>query len=439
MAASTIPNVRMLVQYRPILQQRPRLATLPGAVLLVWLSAVMVLDWWLPDGAGSRAVPHALRLGLVVLLCVYCVGQLRTLSRSRVAWFQLLWLVFMCVSFVSTDYLDSASALYVGYYALWIVVFWGAYCLSANCHLTPRQVALAGTVLNAVTCVYDILFIYLGRRPGQPYAPVSTNPFSLGEAYVLLWFLLMQVLAPIRASGAVVALTSIVVVIFGLERGAFISMLLGLLVYTSVQAYIRPRSKKRGIKWLVPTLLAVGLACYLTVGGMIARWAVLSNPAIAGSGRLRFWTVIFNDWSNADAATKLFGSGPRTVQMLLGPSVVFAHNDFLEQLHCFGLLGAVLFIGVCAAMLRECYLLVKLRSTHADVFCAATAVFISTGLYCIASYATSTVWFSVAAGVALGTGRRQRYVCGPGRFRLFAVRELHENPLLRQLGSRPSR
>lgn len=439
MATIGLLSTKAIGQYHLPRQPRVHLTTLPGAVLLTWLAGVALLDWWFPIDTTNRAFPQTLRLVLVVLLSVYCLSVLPTLMRIKVAWFQLLWLIFMCARFLYTDSLEREDALYVGYYAIWIVVFWAAYCLSSRGHITTHQVAFAGTLMNAVTCVYDILFIYLGRRPGQPDAPVASGLFSLGEAYVLLWFLLMQALAPIKAFGAVVALTSVVVVIFGLERGALISMLLGLFVYSWVHAYIKHRTKRSGIRWLIPTLIAISLACYVAAGEIVARWSDLSDPAKAGSGRLRFWTTIADNWLNADVVTKLIGSGPRTVQVLLGNAVAFAHNDLLEQLHCFGIFGALLYVLVCLALLRECYLLIKRRSAHADVFCAATVVFISTGLYCIASYATSTVWFSLAAGVTLGTHTKSLRRKRTRIFRLIPFPNSHENPLLRQLGRRPVR
>jgi len=401
LTATSFPLIAPRMPLKPRLLRR---SVIPGTLLLVGLAAGLLSDLWFavdPENPGLRFWPQTIRLAFIAVMCGYTSSHLARLFRLNIVRFQAVWLLVMIGRLLFQPDFDRPQALYVAYYTFWIVVFWTVYCMVDCGRLNVKQVAVVGTLMNALMSSRVLLFIFSGVWIGSPVLNLNLNGRVTDQGYILLWFTLMQLAAPIGLVGGMVAVTSMIAVVLTLERGTLISLLVGLLVYATIQAYLVPRHRKRILIWSFSSLAVVGITMWMSADRILARWLDLSNSKTAGSGRLTFWSEITNNWVNSDLFTKIFGFGPLSVQNVVGTTAKFAHNDFLEQLQCFGLLGALLFIGVCCAMLRTCYQLVRNRSGAASVFCAATAVFISTGLYCVLSDSMNTVWFSVIAATML--------------------------------------
>jgi len=367
-----------------------------------------------------RFWPQMLRLAILAGLCMYTAANIGRLLRVNVVRLQFGWLSLILGSLLFQSQVDRPQALYVAYYVFWIVVFWAVLCMVDRGYLTTKQVALVGTLMNLIMSARLLVFIASGVWIGRAQASVGPKDRITDQGYVLLWFTLMQLLEPVGFIGKAVAVTSMVAVVLTLERGSLISLLVGLLIYSAIQAYLVPRQRKRIAILSSSSLIAISFAIWMSADRIAVRWLDLSNSKTAGSGRLSFWSSITTAWMNSDLVTKIFGFGPLSVQNEVGTFVVFAHNDFLEQLHCFGILGVLFYVAICVAMLIEGFRLVKSRSNMASVFCAAAAVFISTGLYLSEVCSTDMVWFAIVAGTALASARfrERKVVRSMPRFRI---------------------
>jgi hypothetical protein len=344
-------------------------------------------------------------LAILLILCAYASTHMGRLLRHNIVRFQLAWLSVIFLRFLVGAQFDRPYAVYVAYYAFWMVVFWAVCSMAETGRLSAKQVAVTGTIMNALMSARLFFFFFSGKWIGMTLTTSAPKDRVTDQGYILLWFLLMQLIESIGLLGGIIAIASIVGVVLSLERGALISLFVGLLVYTAIQAYLVPRERKRIMILSASSLIAIGLAIWMSADQIAARWLDLANPKTAGSGRLNFWSLITDSWMNSGLATKVFGAGPLSTQDLVGTGVVFAHNDFLEQLHCFGIVGVLLLAGLCCVMLGDCYRLVRSRSSAASVFCAAVAIYICTSLYCIVSYSTATVWFAIVAGTMLASAK----------------------------------
>lgn len=103
----------------------------------------------------------------------------------------------------------------------------------------------------------------------------------------------------------------------------------------------------------------IGLAVMGT-GDLTARWADITDPDQAGSGRIVFWQMAVNYFWDGDFAGLLLGNGyaQMCTSMESGYGLrIHTHNDFLDMLLVGGMLGIVCLLAVWIALIA------RLRST----------------------------------------------------------------------------
>jgi len=146
------------------------------------------------------------------------------------------------------------------------------------------------------------------------------------------------------AYGAIVILMFFIIT--GAKRGALVAGALGLLLFMYFQLRIISK-KNRWTGYAVSLFFIVALS-YVTINFLesneflINRLESLREGNI--SGRDQIYATIFNTWYNDDSVTHfLFGYGFAGSTVLSGGGLV-AHNDWLELLSNFGLLGVGIYL-----------------------------------------------------------------------------------------------
>lgn len=127
-------------------------------------------------------------------------------------------------------------------------------------------------------------------------------------------------------------------------------------------------NKKLSIKpILVSTVLVLGLssAIYLYGGRISENLYVLSRfDSISedrGSGRLDIWKDVYNQYQEEGAEFKILGSGYNAVYIDKGIS---AHNDFLEMLYDFGIIGVFLYFLFVIGLVKNIFKSKKLEQNY---------------------------------------------------------------------------
>ena len=128
-----------------------------------------------------------------------------------------------------------------------------------------------------------------------------------------------------------------------------------------------------------------------------------------GSGRSNFWLKVFEGWNDSTVFNKIFGLGffstVSTVQERSGPAI-YAHNDYLETLHNFGILGLSLFLIFSAALIRF-----TVRVTKRSALLVGSIIiigFLARSFFSGILYRTDTILFAVSSGLVLGFLYRER-------------------------------
>ncbi|HTY61911.1 MAG TPA: O-antigen ligase family protein [Acidobacteriota bacterium] len=396
-------------------KRRSGVSAVFGAIILIQMANDIMMGWWFPWDPNNEAIrfwPHFFHALLMIQVIAYFISHFRQMLDLRVVRYQILWLGILTLRFLYSGNITGSLTLYMSYYAFWVFVFWGCYCMVANGHLKVRQVAVIGTVLNALFALRTILYISFGFWIGVNVGYGSPSDHIANAAYPMLWFTLMQMLDLKIPFGKSVALLGAATIVLSTKRGALIALIVSSIAYGISYAYIH--RQKRGFQRvaLVSVLLAIVIAAMVWVraADISARWSDLGDPEVAGSGRAVFWALIAQNWLIASPITKVIGYGPHSVYDLTGDSwfvAVPAHNDWLMLLHEFGILGLVSFIGILLVLASNLPRLIRNCPQLAPAFTAALAGALCVMAFDLFCYNTETAFFSLLIAVPLGICERR--------------------------------
>ncbi len=135
-------------------------------------------------------------------------------------------------------------------------------------------------------------------------------------------------------------------IIQGGKRGAVVVGALGVMMYIYYQMRtVNKKNKVRGYILISIVAVVIGYFAYdmfISNEFLISRMEQMVEGNV--SGRDRIYANIFNGWLESDSFTNLlFGYGFAGSRLLSGTGN-FAHNDWLELLSNFGLLGVSIYI-----------------------------------------------------------------------------------------------
>jgi len=127
----------------------------------------------------------------------------------------------------------------------------------------------------------------------------------------------------------------------------------------------------------------------------------VSDPASIGSGRGSFWRSIFSEWYNSNLLNMIFGLGFFTVESTTGryTESIYAHSDWLEILHDFGLVGIAIFIVLHVKIIKTLQQAVRLRKPTAPSLGMGYCAFLMINIYSLCTIGYSdTIFFSLLLG-----------------------------------------
>lgn len=172
-------------------------------------------------------------------------------------------------------------------------------------------------------------------------------------------------------------------VFFTLKRGAIIAEVLILL--SLFLSWMRlSKFNARVFRWVIRAGLSSMVLLYSfqdKIPLILKRFNDISEDS--GSGRGTFYALIFNRWVDADPLNFFFGFGTWTVPDFLGRvwiNSVFAHSDWLEVVHDYGLFGIALYVFIILSIFSLCLRSWFLKDNSLYVFVSCFSLFIMKGL-----------------------------------------------------------
>ena len=308
-------------------------------VLCFCISLVLLVlfDWSAKYGQSAQVFTQIVR---GVLLCILLLYVLRTGVDFGAKGFKIgrvLAAMAAMVGLYAAMESDLMSAMYYFSRILyWIVATIAIYRLTMVGAITNK------TLIITISCIVPFCSAYTINHMLNPAIESSQNAM----AYTLLWCMPLLLIEKRSIFRSALILIGSVAILLTIKRGAIIALLVSSCVYVVSYARIQ-----LGLREFVKVLVFV-LVFGLTVTSIVhwkwediqVRMEDISDPERGGSGRAGIYRLIVRDWSNADISHKLLGFGSRSVQRSTGSyygatTGVYAHSDWLQFLHDYGILG----------------------------------------------------------------------------------------------------
>jgi len=162
--------------------------------------------------------------------------------------------------------------------------------------------------------------------------------------------------------------------IFAEKRGGFLALIFAILIFYSLESYIKRGAGLR-IFYLILIfgflVIVVMQLVQITGSSIIERMSLLKEDE--GSGRIDIYEDLISSIKKFDLKTLSFGSGHNSTAEIVG---TFAHNEFLQILVDYGIVGLLLYIFLNIILIRKSIILIKNKSIYASSFCASYIIFL---------------------------------------------------------------
>lgn len=311
----------------------------------------------------SKFVTFGLFMGFE---CIDIARNRRHLSISEIDVILLGMVFWNCLILLINGGFDLVAFVDI---ALWPLVFiqsekWGKNGGHFDLISKPLVFILFGVIMFSIP---NLVTHYMGMdRAGYAVGATLT---TVTLSPIILSLKNDRIKKVLIISVAVVALVS-------LKRSAFICTILTFVSYYLSDSYIAQK-KDRVNKIIKYTFICIiiGVAMYLIIQKMNTNVfeRIMNISEDEGSGRIDIWESVIEGFKESPLLKKLFGHGYHSVAILRGRGQL-AHNDFLEILYDYGVIGlsfAVLFV---LKLLRRLIWLWKAKSSLFPVYLSAIIV-----------------------------------------------------------------
>lgn len=231
-----------------------------------------------------------------------------------------------------------------------------------------RIIALSGVIYIVLMSIYKMNKVSFLTASGEAsiYYIITLLPFILCCSGKVRNLLLIM---------------TIVSVFITLKRTALIAIVLSLFVYLFVRFKNRDERKLRlvlyGIAALIVFVIAYQLAVKYTGNDILTK--LLDTQEDGGSNRNIIYQAVIDQFSSISTSQKLFGVGYNGVRysynIISAGTIVSAHNDFLEVLCDYGVIGLFLYILIIIKQIKAYVYLKRIESDLAPAMAASIVLF----------------------------------------------------------------
>lgn len=315
------------------------------------LSSYLILDVALQsEESGGRAIIQLVAGLAMVVMSVYVFSFSRSLNYLMRHWsFVRVWSFFVFLMFVyyifgwvdipSTLASRNVRELLIAVFILTSLLF--AYTGTLRGHFSDTKVKLL-IVLIALNGIIELYYAISNPLIRKDMDVVNT---SAGYMFLMLSPLLLYVYG--QHSIWIFFGTMVLTLMTG-KRGALVGY--GIIFLYSL---IRSRLFVRRARWtwtsalfVIALVVAIVIFASTALDSFIFRWQNLENERTGNiaSGRDVMWTAAFYKWWEGGIFNLAFGNGYYSTNAYITAHV--AHNDFVQYLTDYGIIGLVLYLTV---------------------------------------------------------------------------------------------
>ena len=286
---------------------------------------------------------------------------------------------------------------------LWIIAFLVAYFISKN------SISSLNTFYFLVATLPIMAFLFYHDYQARLAETWAFQGVLLNSAYYLL--LLLPVVLAIRQN--FIKLAGVFIILSGLiismKRTGAIAFIMAIIVYFIISYLLRKNTENYKIN---KTYVFASIFIFLTatISGYIyvsenfnVDWTsrIDTIGTSGGSGRDEIWKSTIKIQLQSDQLNWLMGHGYDKV-IIDSPAQASAHNDFLEVLYDYGVVGLGLYFWFIYLLIQYCRKMYKNGFELAAPFAASVTILLilSMGSHLVI-YPTYFVYFSIFWGVSI--------------------------------------
>lgn len=399
----------------------PRLscrATVCLSLLPVLDCVVNQLNTILAPTTESVSMLQVLRGSLVVVMtCMvlrsfYAIGMHDRAALASGILFIYSFAFYICKEVLETGSVELENVTHYVQIIYWLEVW----LLATMAFDTPRRrrLALMCVMAAALMSSGSIFHGYLtGTRLTYEYQQItaSTGLFNSGKGVagvlvvsgIISAYLLRDCAG---VAGIIIACLMFAAAFLTYARAGLVALCAELLAVGVWSLVLCPKvAAARWARRLLAGCVLLGVIGYLIVGtaDLTARWADMTDPDQAGSGRITFWKVALDSFWDANLAELILGRGYVGMYAVMQSGYgmrIHTHNDFLDMLLVGGVTGIVC-LSVFWATLTARLRLLHVASTEFGAGLAILAGFFAQSLLTGQIFDPSTMAVYVIAFVCV--------------------------------------
>ncbi|MBN1601403.1 MAG: O-antigen ligase family protein [Chitinispirillaceae bacterium] len=384
------------------------------AMLFLWYATQKVADDLriltngLANGGGFKNLLH-----IVVLLMVACISYFvffpkKQASESMFFNFFLVWTIVITANAWLNLYPNEITYVITTRSRVIVIIQQALmhFCLFLFFFAVFRN--YSSSLQKPFSYIVVIWYIVIALSYSINYSVLgelvhSGQSHLLGTSYILLYPLPLALSLKNKFWKSFCVIIGGIVVLSSIKRGGALGLAGAILVYYFVQNFYVNNEKDFVRKFFILILtIVLSLYSFITYDNVMNNGFIQermnSISEDGGSGREEMATYLFNNIPNIPIDKLMFGYGYLGA-MQFTPMHLSAHNDFLEVLYDYGLIGFTVYLWFYILFFRKIKLLIKQKSEYAAPLAAGFA------LLCILSMISHIIifpyfaWFAIFLGV----------------------------------------
>lgn len=275
------------------------------------------------------------------------------------------------------------------------------FLFTANC---SKYAENDNMIIWCMTIVAVMLFYYyISNYFGNIMYEQDTQS---NASYPILYLLPFMLCHKNKALRIVFIIMVLIVVMFSLKRGGIIALSCGLITYFYV-SQIAIKSRKIGIIPIISfIIIIIGFLYFIRyfneniLSGMLSD-RLIDSVDSKGSGRLDIYRYYWDVFKDSSLFQLIIGRG--WIGSIKSGSVgLSCHNDFLEVLIDFGIIGLIFYLTFITSLIKFCGGMIKIKHEYAPAMGASIGLFLVNSMVShIIIYSSYLILFSLFWGFML--------------------------------------
>lgn len=375
-------------------------------IVLILLVLYALNDAWNSGNTGvsdaNRGSVYALLIALIVVMNAYILfdhGR-RIINPPYVS---LMYLLAIWITF--ENFLVGMGG-WVRFVHIFMTIWW----ITAYSYFNRLLINRPDFISDIRKFFFILMCLYMGITV-YSYSNITTirgsDSFNavLNYSYFILVFVPLTFLFSKKITNISLMLI-LAFLILSMKRGPLIIFPLMYLTYLYSSSAIKGE-RFSFIPRMILFAIILGVGFYMgerLSGGFLGQ-RFEKEELMEGSNRRDMYELAYNDISSRDFVTLLIGTGSGSSFELVGSGI---HNEWLEFLFTFGIIGVVLYFIFGVTILNRYRKYLRIRSPFAPVMGTLTVFFWTVGMFSGFYFTHSSFYFFSCLGVieALENNRR---------------------------------